>query len=345
MIEHSDIKYFKLAIGADSIGRISSTDISARCPICGDSAKNTKSKRLHLYNKNNKTRINCFNGDCNVNNKTMYGFLKDFFPKLFAQYKRDNFTNTIQKLGAGAVGTSNSSDVFARFALDEKAVEKEPKVSPVVTQDLSAFLRDVSEVPEVLAYLAARGMEYTTKYGKWYFGYQDLQIGDMLYKITDSIIIPLYYKDKMYGFYSRSIKDKMFITYMNDTNIGYKIWNWFNINKKEPVYIYEGIFDAIAGGLQNSIALLGAKIPTERLQELDNPIFVLDNDKTGLINALQYVKSGNKVYVQPEIYSEKDMNELMLNLMLNNTDVNISDIIKNNIYSGILGQIKIKAKL
>ena len=60
----------------------------------------------------------------------------------------------------------------------------------------------------------------------------------------------------MYGFYSRSIENKLFYTYMNYKNICYKICNWFNINKELPVFIYESIFDAISGGLSNSIALL-----------------------------------------------------------------------------------------
>jgi len=332
MLDRLDIKYFKLAVGMDNIGKESDVDITARCPVCGDSRTHKNKKRLHLYIKNNVTNVNCFNGDCAAHNKTVYSFLRDFFPALLNQYKRENFGNTMAKLAKG-----DTEDVFGSF---KKTVE-EPKEKEVLIHDLTPYLKDISTVPEALDYLKGRGFEYKeSKFGKWYFGFQDLKIGETLYKITDAIVIPLYFEGQMYGFYSRSIKDKTFYTYMHDANIGYKIWNWFNINKDQPVFIYEGIFDSIAGGLPNSIALMGAKMPDDRLNELKHPVFVLDNDKTGLINSLEYSKK-YKVYIQPDKYIEKDMNELMLN----HSDIVVSDIIQKNIFSGISAQVRIKSKL
>ena len=145
----------------------------------------------------------------------------------------------------------------------------------------------------------------------------------------------------MYGFYSRSIKEKNFITYMNDANIGYKIWNWFNIDKSEPVYIFEGIFDAISSGKKNIIALLGAKLPDERLKELEQPVFCSDNDKTGLMNSLIYAKQNKQVYIQPKLIKEKDFNELMLN----NPDLDLESLIDDNLYTGISAEIRIKGLL
>lgn len=335
MLNRLDIKYFKLAVGLDNIGKESEVDIVARCPVCGDSKKNKRSKRLHLYTKGNVTNVNCFNGDCPVHNKTMYGFLSEFFPALIPQYKKENFGNTMAKLAKG-----DTQDVFGSFKKEEIEIEKEK--DEVLIHDLSPYLQDIKEVPEALAYLEGRGYKYNESlYGQWYFGYQDLKIGEVMYRITDAIVIPLYYNGKMYGFYSRNIHDKTFYTYMHDANIGYKIWNWFNIDKSKPVYIFEGIFDAISSGLPNSIAAIGAKIPEERINELKEPVFCYDNDKTGLTNALQMAKRNYKVYVQPDIYKEKDMNELKLN----HKDVIISNIITQNLYTGISAEVRIKTKL
>lgn len=117
--------------------------------------------------------------------------------------------------------------------------------------------------------------------------------------------------------------------------------NWFSIDKDKPVYIYEGIFDAIAGGLKNSIALMGAKLPDERLGELKEPVFVLDNDRTGLVNSLNYAKRGYSVYIQPDKYPEKDMNDLKLR----NPDLNPSELITSNIFRGISAEVRIKGKM
>jgi len=325
-----DIKYFKLAVGMDAIDKETDVDISARCPICGDSRKNKRSARLHLYNKGTVTNINCFNSGCGAENKTVYSFLRDLFPALLAGYKKETFGSTMQKLANAEI------DVFAQFK-KEKVQQKDE----VIVQDLSMYLTDIAEVPSALKYLENRGLPYNNNFGKWYYGHQNLKIGDITYPITDAIVIPLYYKDCMYGFYSRSIKDKSFYTYMNNSNVGYKIFNWFNINKSEDVYIFEGIFDAISSSLQNSIALLGAKLNDDRLAELKQPVFVLDNDKTGLLNAISYSKLGHRVYIQPDNYNEKDMNELMLN----HPEVNCAELIKNNIFSGISAEVRIKQKL
>ena len=331
MLAPIDKKYFKLAVGLENLGTENDLDIVARCPVCGDSRINKNSKRLHLYTKNSITNVNCFNGDCAVHNKSVYSFLRDFFPSLFGQYKRENFGATIERL-------ANGDDVFTRFKKEE-----EPKEKSVLTHDLTPYFKDISEVPEALEYLRVkRSYNYKeSDYGKWFFGYQDLKIGETLYKITNAIVIPLYFENEMYGFYSRSIRDKVFYTYMHDANIGYKVWNWFSIDKNKPVYIYEGIFDAIAGGLPNSIALMGAKLPEERLQELKYPVFVLDNDKTGLLNSLVYARKGCRVYIQPEKYIEKDMNELLMN----HENVNVPLMIQENLYTGISAEVRIKAKM
>lgn len=330
MLDRLDVKYFKLAVGMDNIGKETDVDISARCPVCGDSRTHKNKKRLHLYTKGSVTNVNCFNGDCSAHNKTMYSFLRDFFPALLNQYKKENFGNTLQKLAKG-----ETDDVFGQFKAKEEEKERE-----VLTHDLTPYLRDIAEVPEALEYLEGRGFSYKQQYGKWYFGFQDLKIGETLYKITNSIVIPLYFNNEMYGFYSRSIYDKTFYTYMHDANIGFKIWNWFNVDKNQPVYIYEGIFDAIAAGTPNSIALMGAKMPDERLAELKQPIFVLDNDKTGLINSLEYSKN-YYVYIQPDKYVQKDMNELLLTY----PGINIPELIRTNIFQGISAQVRIKSKL
>lgn len=333
-----DIRYFKLAVGQENIGKENSVDIVARCPICGDSQKNKRSKRLHLYIKNNETRINCFNGNCEVNNKTTYGFLKSFYPNLLDNYKRENFIQNLNTLS----GSSQSEDVFAGIAENIKTKQPENQnLKPVVTHNLFDYFENILEHDEAIAYLAKRGFDYFNSKYEWYFGKQDLQIGDKLYKLTDSLIIPLYYGEEMYGFYSRNIYNKEFFTYMPEQNMGFKIFNWFQIDKEKETYIFEGIFDALSIKEDNVIALMGAKIPEERLKELKKAIFVLDNDKTGILNSIEYAKKGYTVYIQPDTYKEKDMNELMLN----HPGLDASKMIRENLYSGISAEIRLKSKL
>ncbi len=341
MLSVVDVKYFKLAVGLERIGKETSEDVQAKCPVCGDSKTKSNLKRLHLYNKGAVTNVNCFNGDCPVHNKTVYSFLKDFYPSLLSQYKRETFKDTLDEL-------SNSGDVFETFKKPKDRLTDswmpddefiETTKPPVQVQDLSKYMQPIEESKEGLQYLKNRGIEPDEKYGQWFFGDRDLKIGETLYKVTGSVIVPLYYKNTMYGFYSRSVKTKNFTTYMNNANIGYKIFNWFNVDKEKPVYIFEGVFDAVASGLTNSIALLGAKLPDERLKELKHPIFCLDNDRTGILNSIQYAKKGHSVFIQPTQFKEKDMNELMLNYG------SVCELVKSNVKCGIMAEVELSSRL
>ena len=74
------------------------------------------------------------------------------------------------------------------------------------------------------------------------------------FPINDYLVIPLYCNNKMYGFYSRSMNEHKFYTYIPDKNTGFKVWNLYNIDTTKPVYVFEGIFDALSAyqcGLTN----------------------------------------------------------------------------------------------
>lgn len=337
MINQINKKYFLLAVSGTKIGKSSDVDIAVRCPVCGDSNKNKNSTRLHLFHKNKKDGIKCFNGDCKLSEGVynIWGFLKTFYPNLLDSYKRETFQNNLYDLS-----NKQNDDVFSGITENTKPQDN-TVTSPVTTHNLFNYFEDIIEHDEALEYLKNRGFNYYDLPYNWYFGKQDLKIGEKLYKLTNSIIIPLYYKEEMYGFYSRNIYNKEFFTYNPEQNIGYKIWNWFNIDKTKEVLITEGIFDALSINNENKIACMSAKIPQERLNELKKPIFVLDNDRTGILNSIEYAKKGYLVYIQPSQYIEKDMNELKIN----NPELDIYNLIKNNLYTGISAEVRLKAKL
>ena len=217
MLSHVNKKYFKLAVGFDRLGRETDVDIAARCPVCGDSKTHKNKKRLHLYSKNGLELVHCFNGDCAAHNKTMYSFLRDFFPALLAQYKRENFGTTLEKIANG--------DVFEQLKTQrtQGTDDSEPKVEDkpeVLVHDLSSYMTPVESHQPALDYLSRRGYTYNeANYGKWYYGHQDLKIGETLYRITGAVVIPLYYKGQMYGFYSRNIENMNQMANAIDTSI------------------------------------------------------------------------------------------------------------------------------
>jgi hypothetical protein len=155
--------------------------------------------------------------------------------------------------------------------------------------------------------------------------------------LENYIVIPLLENGEWYGFYSRNITTKTFHTFIPKENTGYKLWNWFNINKKDTVYIFEAIFNAMSTSLQ-SIACLGSDIDSERLTELSKPIFCFDNDETGRLKSKKYAKLGCPVLIYPDEVKEKDINDLLKNGWTVNQ---IDELIVNNIYTGMLALTKL----
>ena len=307
----TNIKYFKMIV--NDIGTESPMDISARCIVCGDSHKNPNKKRLHLYTKTSyeSDSIQCFN--CGYT-ASVYKFIEVYGSSLLSAYRSEMGFNKIKEL-------------------------QKPLIIKKVQQDVLTFKK-----PEEFINIqkSKLGLEYLIKRKikpnqQWYVCNGVLKINKKEINLKDFIIIPLLNSSgDWYGFYSRNLKQKYFYTYLLEENQGYKVWNYFNINKKQPVYIFESIMDALSTNLTNSISCLGADINEERLKELIEPIFIFDNDKTGKEKALKYSSKGYKVFIWPDV-KEKDCNE-----MLEVYDKEyITNIIMNNIFEGFTARMKL----
>lgn len=315
-----DVRYFKLAVG--SVRSETALDVSAKCPICGDS-KHSNKARLHLYQKNGVTLVNCFNGGCPCSNRTMYTFLRDFYPQLFASYKKERFKKLLDPDRKGLEGTV--IDLGAKI---------EPKVVEAPKESLKWLFAPLSD--QCRAYVEGRGIGSRGIYT----AADNITLGGKWYPIKGYVIIPLIRGNEIYGFYTRSPTEKRFFTYIKESYTGFKAWNLFSIDPEKPVFIFEGIFDAMSAqkaGLKNSIALLGAKPSQEILAMLKHPVFCLDNDRTGILNALEYCKK-YQVVVWP-FEEPKDANEML------QKKIDLCNIITSNLKTGIRATVALRAKL
>lgn len=322
----TDINYFKMAVGTDRIKHETLSDISARCPICGDSKYSKNKARLHLYERNGVTLVNCFN-DCAVHNMSMFRFLKTYYPNLFPLYKNEVNESKIKSLKKDLT----EYDLLGDF----KSLEVKDK--PPVTFNLSKYFKTSDKIEN---YLESRGLEHFPIFGDFYLG-SNITIDNKNFPINNYIIIPLYYYNEWYGFYSRSLTEHRFYTYIPDKNQGYKLWNYYNLDKSKTIYIFEGIFDAMSAyssGIENVCACMGATPPLDLIKDLD-VVFCLDNDQTGIKNSIKFVKQGFKTVIYPTDLKFKDCNEMLQN------NIDLKSLILNNIYSGCLAEVKLRVKL
>jgi len=159
------------------------------------------------------------------------------------------------------------------------------------------------------------------------------------YHFGKMLIFPLWYNDELvYGFQGRSIQGKRFHTHMPNTT--FKVYNLYSVDYSSRVYVFESIIDSYV--INNSISMLGADLSKTARLMLDKPIFVFDNDRTGEEKTLKYMLAGEKCFIWPNGIQAKDFGELIQKGIQREI---LRKLIKDNIYSGLKGEMAIKIKL
>lgn len=346
-----DVKYFKLAVG--NFKKETAHDIALDCPACDDNKG-----RLHMYQKDTMEipLVRCFNAGCDYEeHQGLIKFLSSYAPTIAINYKTEKFKRSIDTLKEGKSlndiinGTVTSKkpteidDIVIETALNFDRHTKEPRVKqdlvknprkiPEMFTNMLYYAKDIEVCKE---YIQKRNLEVKPD---WLFSKQKfVNIFDKAYFVENFIFIPLWQNDKLRGFYTRSIEEKRFSTIIFPK--GEKYWVSDNFNPDETCYIFEGIFDAMSSGLDNVVAMLSADLPEEFLDELKEPVFCLDSDKTGVKKSLKYNKQGFKTFIWPEVET-KDMND-MLKVQ---TKEDNKKMILENVYNGLPAQIKLNLNL
>ena len=325
MLEFIDIKYFKLIVGEDT--KDTDVDIAVKCPFCGDSKIHKNSKRLHLYEKNGTTLVHCFNGGCGIHNN-VYNFIKNYKPEYLFSYKQEKFSRNVYNIKENQINSNFDTGLKVDLEIDTN----------FKYFDLDFVFEDPKAEILILKYLAQRSLNYEkirNTFGDFYIGSKDFLKDGRFLKIKNNLIVPFFRNNRAYGFYSRGLQEKRFCNF--SLNPGYNIWNFFNVDLEEDLYIFEGIFDALSfyqlTGIDNIIALNTASVSFEIFEKIKKPILMLDNDSAGFRGMLKFIKYDNARF---GIFNSKykDFNEML-----------IHDDINYEVVSNIKAMILLKSRL
>jgi hypothetical protein len=113
-----------------------------------------------------------------------------------------------------------------------------------------------------------------------------------------------------------------------------KIYGLDQIDSTKSIYIVEGPFDSTF--IQNSVAMCGSDIDIRSFGWSDY-IYVFDNEPRNreIINRIsKTINRGDKVVIWPTMVQHKDINDMVL------AGLNVMDMLKSNIYSGLEAKIK-----
>ena len=306
---------------------------NCRCPLCGDSKKNSNKARGFFYRKKGGLFYKCHN--CGVGT-SFSNFLKQLDVELHKKYIMERFKS-------GDTGFSNYK-------------KPEFKFSPPVfkTQLKSKFLVSIDSLSEehpAKKYLMDRKLPdlndfyFTAEWGNYI---EDILPGEYpsMDKTQPRIIIPFYDKDKRLTHLqgraiSNAVYNKRYITIKIVEEVP-KVFGLDKVDFSKTVYVVEGPFDSLF--LDNCIAMGGGDC--EQLNKIVSPdkgVVVMDNEprNTDTVKRMnRYIDMGYPICIWPEKIEEKDINDIFLSGM--NT-VKIMDLINKNTHKNMSAKFKLRS--
>lgn len=260
-----------------------SSEITFRCPICGDSKKNKLKKRGYFYRKTGT--FHCFNCEANM---TGFDFLKaicprDIFDSIIQEYKVLNFNNVVRGRKSAVVMSKPSTfEILSpnpsyKYLLDNKWT--------------------VSELSETATkYLDERRIPSGSR--------------DMLKTIRDAtgrefILIQYIWDDnciyhQLGNFNRYDIKGQGAVKYIfpKDENINFQPKPVFNIGNVDvshhSIYCTEGVFDSLF--IKNGVALGGRSLTDYQYKMLTELyprhkiVLAFDHDYAGMSSSIKHAE-------------------------------------------------------
>lgn len=327
-IDISYINRFSSRLSRYKITNQSPFKANFRCIYCGDSKKSEKKARGWILEKDNNFFYYCHN--CSAAHP-FWAVLKQYDPSLYKEYVVEKFIEKTK---------TNSKPVKDSIP---KSSENDLKNSKWLTMLTKVSEKD-SDHP-VIEYLKKRKIPksvynqiyYTAKFNSWV----NKIIPNKLNTDKDEprLIFPFSDKDgNMFGFSGRSFSKKStlrYITIMIDESKP-KIYGLDKIDFSKPYCVVEGPIDSLF--LENAIAMAGASLHLNSLENIENAIFVFDNEPRneeihGQMKKI--IDLGYKICIWPSWLKEKDINDMVL------SGHDPKKIIDDHTYEGLMAFTKL----
>ena len=262
------------------------SEITFRCPICGDSKRNKLKKRGYFYRKTGT--FHCFNCEASM---TGYDFLKaicpkDVFDAIVQEYKVLNFNNIVRGRGQKLSGVGDSGQRSFEIL--------SPNPSYKYLLEANWVVSDLSE--SALAYLDDRKIPIGSR--------------NMLKSINDStgrefILIQYIWDDnciyhQLGNFNKYDIKGQGAVKYIfpKDENINFQQKPVFNLGNVDvshhSIYCTEGVFDSLF--IKNGVALGGRSLTDYQYKMLTELyprhkiVLAFDHDYAGMSSSIKHAE-------------------------------------------------------
>jgi transcription elongation factor Elf1 len=274
-----------------------------RCPLCGDSQKSKTKTRGWIIEKENKAFTHCFN--CGASHP-LWRFLKLIEPNLYSEYVIDT-----------KLENHSTSPLKPLETLQQKVPNYRKIGSPLL---LIKRIGSLAADHPARTYLNMRQIPikqhhrlyYAPKFASWV---NEIIPGKLNSNLDEPrLILPFIDANgNIFGFQGRAFNKKSlrYITIMLEDKP--KIFGLDKIDFEKRYYVVEGPIDSLF--LSNALAMAGADGSVVGLSNIDNAVFVLDNEPRNaeIVQRMEnLIDQGRKICVWPKHIKQKDINDMIL---------------------------------
>lgn len=306
---------------------------NCRCPICGDSQKSKTKARGWLLQKDANILYYCHNCHASLG---LANFLKEVDMALYNSYTMDRGLEKFQSRPKEPV----------------KPLDKLTQAQPFFTKKGSPLLalKKISSLNfshKAKKYIEKRKIPaskhyklyYTDNFNSWV---NSLIPGKMPELREERIVLPFIdSRNKVFGFQGRALDDSSlrYITIMLDESMP-KLFGLNDVNFDDTYYVVEGPIDSLF--INNCIAMAGADGNASGLRNVQNAVFIFDNEPRNkqIVERMEKcIESGYKVFIWPESIVDKDINDVVLSTNMNSAQ--LKTMIDSNTHSGLSAKLQI----
>lgn len=342
-MDRSLVKEILQSIITDGNIKVTSKGFQFRCIKCGDSKKSKSKKRGWILFKGDMITYFCHN--CNCKPQSFKNFVREYNTELYNEHFKnvDVRERLKRKRNYNVVATLVSTSKKRSEELNDLSKEIVPHTFPLTQKNITGIYK--KELQKI-AVRFVKERKIPKKFYKDFLVCYEEPSKEMK-NFRNRLIIPYYDKNgNVYCFSGRTLHDEVpkYLTWNHD-NI--KIFNFYNVDPKLPVPVFEGAIDSMF--IKNSVALTGITTPESEQfylvkKTFPNRVWVTDNqwcDKTGDKVSMKLAEAGERMLIYPPEWKEwKDMNQIILGANL--TSEAAYSIILNNVYKGKDAILKLK---
>lgn len=303
-----------------------------RCPICGDSKKNSTKMRGYIYRKINDLFYSCHN--CGIG-LSIGNFIRSLDDGLYKQY-------IFERYSAGEGGRNNfkTSEVTENF--QSFKFETKKKLRCFQHGELVSDLPDAHFCKQ---YVLSRKIPERI-HDKLYFTSKFKSFVEELYPEIDKklsederLVIPIFDKyNDIVGVYGRALSFHNGLRYIKlnfgDSRI---LYNEFEVDASSTVRVVEGAIDSMF--VKNCVASGDSSLEIAA-KRFEKSVLLFDNEPRNkqIVKLMENsIRNGHSIVIWPDTIKEKDINEMIIS---GKTEQDIENIINENSFSGLEANLK-----